>query len=184
MMNYCCYKRERERDLNHYKIGDLFDVLNGKRLTKSDIISGSIPYISSSSYNNGIQEYIANDDGAIYSDCLSIAYNGKESAVFYHSYKAVFSDNVRVVKVRNGKSDKNSYLYLATVFKKVRERFNYGNPMSSEKLRNENIKLPTKNNQIDFEYMTTFIKAVQKLIIKDLMLYTERELKAYEQIII
>ena len=160
-------------------IDDYFDLYNGKRLTKSQLISGGLPYISSSSFNNGIQEYVGNDDGAIYSNCLSIAYNGKESAVFYHPYEGVFSDNVRVVKFKDATAGRYQYLYVSSVFKKVRERFNYGNPMSTEKLRKELVILPFKDGRIAFSYMKDYIKTLEAERIETLEAERIETLEAY-----
>ena len=144
------------------EIDKFFDIFNGKRLTKNEVVSGNVPFISSSSVNNGIQEYIEiHDSSAMYENCLSIAYNGKDTAVFYHPYRAFFSDNVRVVKYKDKNAQKFQYLFTANLFKKIRERFNYGNPMSSTKLRKEKIKLPFLNNQIAFSYMENYIKTLE-----------------------
>ncbi|VHD70879.1 restriction enzyme BgcI subunit beta [Streptococcus pyogenes] len=154
------------------KVEDFFEVLNGKRLTKGEIVSGNIPYISSSSVNNGIQEYISNkDDLAMYENCLSIAYNGKESAVFYHPYLAFFSDNVRIVRYKDKRAEKYQYLFTANLFKKIREHFNYGNPMSSNKLRMEKIILPFLDGELAFSYMEDYIKVLEAERIKTLEAY-------------
>ncbi|MEN4386773.1 restriction endonuclease subunit S [Streptococcus pyogenes] len=154
------------------KVEDFFEVLNGKRLTKGEIVSGNIPYISSSSVNNGIQEYISNkDDLAMYENCLSIAYNGKESAVFYHPYLAFFSDNVRIVRYKDKRAEKYQYLFTANLFKKIREHFNYGNPMSSNKLRMEKIILPFLDGELAFSYMEDYIKVLEAERIETLEAY-------------
>ncbi|HEL1218826.1 restriction enzyme BgcI subunit beta [Streptococcus equi subsp. zooepidemicus] len=154
------------------KVEDFFEVLNGKRLTKGEIVSGNIPYISSSSVNNGIQEYISNkDDLAMYENCLSIAYNGKESAVFYHPYLAFFSDNVRIVRYKDKRAEKYQYLFTANLFKKIREHFNYGNPMSSNKLRMEKIILPFLDGELAFSYMEDYIKVLEAECIETLEAY-------------
>ncbi|HFU4109451.1 TPA: restriction endonuclease subunit S [Streptococcus suis] len=163
------------------EIDEFFDIFNGKRLTKNEIVSGNVPYISSSSVNNGIQEYIEiHDSSAMYENCLSIAYNGKDTAVFYHPYRAFFSDNVRVVKYKDKNAQKFQYLFTANLFKKIRERFNYGNPMSSTKLRKEKIKLPFLNNHIAFSYMENYIKTLEAERIETLEAYlTVTGLKDY-----
>ncbi|HER1610140.1 restriction enzyme BgcI subunit beta [Streptococcus pyogenes] len=154
------------------KVEDFFEVLNGKRLTKGEIVSGNIPYISSSSVNNGIQEYISNkDDLAMYENCLSIAYNGKESAVFYHPYLSFFSDNVRIVRYKDKRAEKYQYLFTANLFKKIREHFNYGNPMSSNKLRMEKIILPFLDGELAFSYMEDYIKVLEAERIETLEAY-------------
>ncbi|SQH09634.1 restriction enzyme BgcI subunit beta [Streptococcus pyogenes] len=162
------------------KVEDFFEVLNGKRLTKGEIVSGNIPYISSSSVNNGIQEYISNkDDLAMYENCLSIAYNGKESAVFYHPYLAFFSDNVRIVRYKDKRAEKYQYLFTANLFKKIREHFNYGNPMSSNKLRMEKIILPFLDGELAFSYMEDYIKVLEAERIETLEAERIETLEAY-----
>ncbi|HEM3704464.1 TPA: restriction endonuclease subunit S [Streptococcus suis] len=149
-------------------------------MTKNEIAAGELPYISSSSVNNGIQEYISSlDKSAIFENCLSIAYNGKESAVFYHPYQAFFSDNVRVVKYKDSSAGKCQYLFTANLFKKVRERFNYGNPMSSSKLRTEKIKLPFIENNLAFSYMENYIKTLEAERIETLEAERIETLEAY-----
>lgn len=45
------------------------------------------------------------------------------------------------------------------------------------------VQLPTKNNQIDFGFMETFISAIQKLVIEDVVLHTDKEIKLTEKVI-
>ena len=40
---------------------------------------------------------------------------------------------------------------------------------SWEKIKDEKIKLPIKNKEIDFDFMENFIKAVEKMIVKNLI---------------
>jgi len=50
-------------------------------------------------------------------------------------------------------------------------------------MNNTKIFLPTKNGQIDYDFMESFIKAIQKLIIKELVLYANAKIKATKQAI-
>ncbi|MDY3133597.1 MAG: restriction endonuclease, partial [Campylobacter lanienae] len=55
---------------------------------------------------------------------------------------------------------------------------------SWERVKNESIKLPiTANGEIDFEFMNNFIKAIEKLVIKDVVLYTDNKIKATKSIV-
>jgi len=45
------------------------------------------------------------------------------------------------------------------------------------------IQLPIKENFPDFELMETFISAIQKLVIKDVVLYADRKIEATKKVV-
>jgi hypothetical protein len=47
------------------------------------------------------------------------------------------------------------------------------------KVKSEKIKLPIKNNQPDYEIMEILISAIQKIVIKDVVLYTNKKVDTY-----
>ncbi|QQF70297.1 hypothetical protein JFL59_08835 [Histophilus somni] len=53
--------------------------------------------------------------------------------------------------------------------------------LSSEE--KEALELPTKNNEIDFSYMELLISAVQKLVIKDVVLWKDKKIEATKQVV-
>ena len=50
-------------------------------------------------------------------------------------------------------------------------------------LKNTVIKLLTKNNQPDYALMQTFISAIQKLVIKDVVQYADSKIAATKQVV-
>jgi len=54
---------------------------------------------------------------------------------------------------------------------------------TKDSLKEDFIFLPTQNWQIDFEFMENFIKAVEKLVIKDLVIWNEKKMNAYREVI-
>lgn len=52
-----------------------------------------------------------------------------------------------------------------------------------EVIENQTVKLPTKNNQPDYKIMETFISAIQKLVIKDVVLYAENKILATKNVV-
>ena len=48
-------------------------------------------------------------------------------------------------------------------------------------VKNKYIQLPMKNNEIDFEFMETFISAIKKLAIKNVVLYTKEKIETYNK---
>lgn len=45
------------------------------------------------------------------------------------------------------------------------------------------IKLPTIAGEIDFDFMENFISAIQKLVIKDVVIFAEEKMNAYRQVV-
>lgn len=168
---------------NNYRIGDLFDTIKqGTRLTKQDQTDGDLMFVMSGTTNTGIAGKIGNSKNQFPKNSLTIDIFGN---VFYRNYEFGASDDVGVYYNSNKQIDKMSMLYLATsIQKNLIGKYDYGYKLRASKSYDLICQLPTKNNQIDFDYMTTYIKAIQKLIIKDLVLYAKRELKAYEQVIV
>ena len=50
-------------------------------------------------------------------------------------------------------------------------------------VKEESIRLPEKNGRIDFDLMETFISAVKKLAIKDVVLYSDRKIAATKKVV-
>jgi len=72
---------------------DIFETIKrGKRLKKSDHISGNIPYISSTKMNNGCDGFLGNQKGVRkFRNCLTIANSGSVGSVFYHDYQFIYN---------------------------------------------------------------------------------------------
>lgn len=160
----------------------MFDTIKqGARLTKQDQIDGDLIFVMSGTTNTGIVGKIGNSKNHFPKNSLTIDIFGN---VFYRDYEFGASDDVGVYYNSDKQIDKMAMLYTATsIQKNLAGKYDYGHKLRASKSYDLTCQLPTKNNQIDFDYMETYIKAIQKLIIKDLVLYTERELKAYEQVI-
>lgn len=74
---------------------------------------------------------------------------------------------------------------VAIVDKSLRESFSdgYSNYPTLGTLRNLPIHLPTKNQQPDNVFIDTFISAIQKLVIRDVVLYADRKIAATKMVI-
>jgi hypothetical protein len=137
----------------------IFKIKKGKRLTKKDQSDGSIPYVSSSSLNNGIDNYLGN--GFTDENCLSFACYGSIGEVFYQPEKVWVSDNANVFYVRNRILNPYIALFLVTVLRLEQYRFSYGMTGKKERLQNFKIKLPAdKNGNPDWLFMEEYIKSL------------------------
>ncbi|MDO5564024.1 MAG: hypothetical protein Q4F88_02185 [Eubacteriales bacterium] len=93
---------------------------------------------------------------------------------------------VHTLKLKNHNFTKQEGVFISSVLNKYFEgKYSYGNQLSSSKLKNEDfkIKLPCRNGKIDFSMMETLISAIQKLVIKDVVLYADKKIKATKTIV-
>ncbi|EAL5963249.1 restriction endonuclease subunit S, partial [Campylobacter jejuni] len=71
-----------------FYFSDIFkEIKRGKRLIKDNQIQGKIPYVSSSSFNNGVDNFINNNKNIRkFNYCISLANSGSVGSAFFHSY--------------------------------------------------------------------------------------------------
>jgi len=143
-----------------FKIGDLFNLKKGKRLTKADMITGNLPFIGAIDSNNGYREFIGQK--AIHAgNTITVNYNGSVAEAFFQPSPFWASDDINVLYP---KFNMNQYtaLFIASIIKSEKYRFNYGRKWHLERMKISEIKLPTKNNgEPDFEFMENYIKTLR-----------------------
>jgi hypothetical protein len=158
-----------------FNIIDIFNIKNTSNILSRDIIqdSGIIPYLCASSENNGVSSYISYDlkyleEGG----CIFIG--GKTFVVTYQE-KDFFSNdshNLTLKLKQNSYRDKLNYLFIATCIKKsLGYKYSWGDSISHKKIQKDKISLPVINQQIDYNFMRNFIGAIQKMIVKDILVY-------------
>ncbi|HDZ8768659.1 TPA: restriction endonuclease subunit S [Staphylococcus aureus] len=148
----------------NYFIESLFQIKSGKRLTKNDFVRGMTPFIGSTDSNNGITNYVSNTNSSEDSNVLGVNYNGSVVENFYHPYKAIFSDDVKRLSLRN-KGNKYTYLFIKNMILKQKEKYQYGYKFNARRMKKQIISLPTKNNQPDYEFMEQYMKRKENEIL-------------------
>jgi len=144
-----------------FNVYEIFENINrGKRLTEKEFIYGDMPFISSSSLNNGINAFVGNkEDVRIYDSCLTLANSGSVGSTFYHEYSFVASDHV--TQLKNCKFNKYIYLFIATLIKRFGEKYYFNREISNKRLKRERILLPIKKDGTpDYQYMEQYIKNI------------------------
>ena len=140
-------------------IEEIFNILSGKRLTKSKMISGNTPFIGASDSNNGITAFISNENNSADENVLGVNYNGSVAENFYHPYKCLFSDDVKRFKLKNFKGNEFIYHFMKTIILQQKEKYNYGYKFNETRMRRQKIMLPvTDSGEPDFDYMEAFVK--------------------------
>ena len=97
----------------HWKeffIQDIFYIRPGKRLTKSQMLKGSKPFVGATEFNNGVTAFVSNANLSEDRNVLGVNYNGSVVENFYHPYTCIFSDDVKRFRIKNHEG--NVYTYL------------------------------------------------------------------------
>lgn len=143
-----------------FLISNLFDisVSNDKNLQNSD--SGDIPYVASSSENNGVTSFI-NAQASQKSNTLTIARNGSVGSTFYQAKAYCASpDDVRILTPLF-QMNKYSALFIKTVIEKEKYKYAYGRKLGTARIKNLTINLPVCDDGTpDFVFMENFIKSL------------------------
>ncbi len=147
------------------------EIKRGKRLTKSNQVIGDIPYVSSSSLDNGVDNFISNSKNIRkFKNTLSIANSGSVGSCFYHKYEYVASDHITNLKL--GNADENIYLFMATIVKRLEEKYSFNREINDNRIQREKIILPVdKNENPNWEYMSNFIKNIEKEKVEKVLQY-------------
>jgi hypothetical protein len=142
-----------------FKISYLFEVKKGRRLTKANQSPGKIPYIGAISENNGVSTYIGQK--AIHAGgTISVSYNGSVAEAFYQPEPFWATDDVNVLYPKFNLTPAAA-LFVATLIRQEKYRFNYGRKWHLERMRESCIRLPVKaDNKPDWEFMEQYIKSL------------------------
>lgn len=150
-------------DWHEFRIEDLFDGLNGDFDIKQKHINNKGDIVITSGVENfGILGKTDVKARLINEKTLTIDMFGN---VFYRPYKYKMVTHARVFALIPKFDMSNSIgLFMATIFFHLKEKYSYSNMCSFNKIKNEMILLPAKNDEPDWEYMEDFITNQQEKI--------------------
>lgn len=185
---------EEQRILNEYQnlkfsgfdIVDIFDVQNTRNILSRDIVvdSGTTPYLCASADNNAVSSYISYDKQYLEKgNCVFIG--GKTFVVSYQEADFYSNDSHNLaLYLKSEESNRLNQLYLVTcVYKSLKHQYSWGDSISKTKIKIDKVSLPIKSNKPDFSIMSTFISAIQKLVIKDVVLYADAKINATKEVV-
>lgn len=148
----------KAKDWQLFSYSELFDIKKGKRLTKENMDEGDTPFVASIDSNNGWREFIGQNP--IHdANTITVNYNGSVGEAFYQPFPFWASDDVNVLYP---KFELNVYIgiFIATVIRYEKYRFNYGRKWNKERMEESVIKLPAKGGLPDFKWMEDYIKSL------------------------
>ena len=185
--------KEEEKALNSldkvqwrdFTIGDLFEIATGRDVIIRDVQQGNIPLISHQHENNGITKYIKPlKDRTLFNHQTTISL--ADRGVFYATNQNEdfhIGTRVKALSFKQGRISKKVRLFLVSAINKLQVLFTEYSQNATDKLPFLKITLPTKNGTPDYDFMNTYIKAIHKLVIKEVVLYAEKKIQATQEAI-
>lgn len=188
--------RERERERvsgtplkwREFKIGEFFSVKSNPQLNKDSFEfaeNGEYPYFTRTCLNNGINGYVnyLDEEHKIKGNGLAVGMLGMQ---FFYMQKDFYAGQfTKTCYPKFERFNQKIAHFFIAYLNKQQSKFQAVLVRDFEKTFNETkILLPiNQNNQITFEFMENFISAVQKQVIKSVVLWSEKRLNATKQVI-
>lgn len=166
-----------------FSFSQLFEkIIQGRRLKKQDQVLGSLPFVMAGTTNTGVVDYVGNATRIFPENSLTVDIFGN---VFYRSYEYGMGDDTGAYWNEKKPIQKNAMLFVACTMQKFMVgKFDFGHKLRSSRSLDFKIKLPIKpDNTPDYDYMNLVISAMQKVVIKNVVLYADKKLAASKQII-
>ncbi|MFR3056774.1 restriction endonuclease subunit S [Phocaeicola coprophilus] len=160
-------KRLSTNTWKDFTIGDYFYAINTGNILSRDIVdgSGSTPFVTASSVNNGVAAYIdASNYEIIKGNCILIG--GKTFTLTYQKNDFVSNDSHNIALYSKSISNEQVLLYIITVLNcSLKHKYNWGDAVTKDKLLAQTISLPADNKgEPDWGYMRDYIQSIQKTI--------------------
>ena len=151
------------------------NIKQGRRLKKDDQLPGNIPFVMSGTTNTGVVGYISNPVAQFPKNSITIDIFGNS---FFRNYDFGAGDDTGVYWNTEIEYSKTCMLFFAAAMERaLRGKYSYGKKLRSSQSVHFKMQLPTKDGKPDYDTMATLISAVQKLVIKDVVLYADRKIE-------
>lgn len=151
------------------------NIKQGRRLKKDDQLPGDIPFVMSGTTNTGVIGYISNPVARFPKNSITIDIFGNS---FYRNYDFGAGDDTGVYWNTEKEYSRTCMLFFAAAMgRALRGKYSYSKKLRSSQSIHFKMQLPTKDGKPDYDAMAALISAVQKLVIKDVVLYADRKIE-------
>lgn len=172
---------------SEFSIGELFEVKSNPQLNKDSFKfseNGEFPYFTRTCLNNGISGYVEylDEEHKIQGNSIAVGMLGMQ---FFYMEKDFYAGqftktiypkfanfNSKIAHYFIALLNKNQQIYQGVLVRDFEKEFN-----------KTSVILPTINGELNFDFMENFIKAIQKLVIKDVVLWADKKINATKQVI-
>ena len=152
----------------------------GKRLKSADRIKGMLPFVTAGEANEGISAYIGNNVEVFEANTTTIDMFGSAK---YRNYQYGADDHVAVVHTE--KLPKFTSIFVTAAIHKSAHtgKFSYSRNFYAKDADELYVMLPVVNKKPNYSGMALLISAIQKMVIKDVVLYSDQKIKATKKIV-
>lgn len=178
-----------------FKIGELFEKLEisskkviDKRKDVSEVKSSEfdLPLVNAKHGDNGIMFYGRSSDWYIAENVIDIVQNGAVATgdVYPQPHKCSVLWDAYLLKLKDYEPTDNILFYLSSALQKsIKLKFSYDKKAVWKRVKFEEIVLPCLDDKLDFSYMDSFIEALKKIAIKDVVERKDKEINIYKAIV-
>lgn len=154
-----------------FRIGDYFKVEYGRFHAKDELGTGTVNYITTSGFNNGITNTC--EEATHQGNCITVASDGAMGASFYQEETFTTSNIVSTLTpLPHTPLNKYNALFLCAIIFGKRAEFGWlGFKMSVDRVRNLRVKLPTTpDGAPDWAYMESYMANLETKVAESLTL--------------
>lgn len=145
-----------------YRIGDIFEISRPIARSSQNYEDGNIPYVASGSFNNGVQGYYCkkSENDIDIGNCITVS--PVDGYAFYQKDDFIGRGGAgsSIIILRNSNLNINNGRFICTVIRRACNKWNYSNMGNKDTLADTIIKLPTMNNEPDWNYMSDFMENI------------------------
>ena len=143
----------------------------GKRLKSADRIKGELPFVTAGESGEGVSAFVGNPITIFSENTTTIDMFGSAK---YRNYKYGADDHVAVVHTE--KLPKHAAIFVTTSIHKssYTGKFDYGRNFYAKDADELSILLPIRDMKPNVPLMKVLISAIHKLVINDVVEYTEK----------
>ena len=174
--------KEQQIPYSEFEFIKIFNnIKQGRRLKKDDQLPGNSPFVMSGTTNTGVVGYISNPVAQFPKNSITVDIFGNS---FFRNYDFGAGDDTGVYWNTEKEYSKTCMLFFTAAMEKALQgKYSYGKKLRSSQSLHFKMQLPTKDGKPDYDTMATLISAVQKLVIKDVVLYADRKIEKTKEVI-
>ncbi len=167
---------------DEYTYKSIFNrIEQGRRLKKEDPLPGNIPFVMVGTTNTGVVGCISNPVASFPENSITIDIFGN---TFYRNYFFGAGDDTGVYWNDTKYYSKKVMLFLSAAMEKsIPGKYSYGKKLRSSQSFDFKMKLPVAKGQIDYSTMEIIISGIQKIVIKEVVLYADRKITVTKEVL-
>lgn len=174
-----------------FKVKDMLPPIKITKYAKKPASEGKIPFVSCQTTNNGIAIYCGEKPEVPH--CITVSTNGNCFDCFWHGEPIIPSSDVEVLSKDGITDNERISLYLCGLLAPNTALYSYVNKPKNGKVFDTIISLPVIESadpnhtytidDIDFNYMERYIRAMEKLAIADVVKYKDKVIAMTKEVV-